>query len=211
MHDCGICFRINDCSCRSRVEAILQWCDQNQQYQDYALLFLLAYIFLLRLPSEALPATAGKDQGQASLYMEGQALTLVLKRRKNKPQGSKLVRTCWCNESPVTCPVHAFGPMLERCVPGQKLFEGITPAGALGVLRSILFHLGVQGHDMYRTHDLRRGHALDLQQSGAPLYAILSAGEWKSPAFLEYLNIEELEREAVVQAHVDESDEDESV
>ena len=43
---------------------------------------------------------------------------------------------------------------------------------------------------------------------GAPLHAILSAGEWRSPAFLSYLDVERLEKEAIVQAHVDESDSD---
>ena len=58
----------------------------------------------------------------------------------------------------------------------------------------------------FRTQDLRRGHALDLQLSGAPLWAILSAGEWKSPAFLQYLDMHRLETELVVQAHLDESE-----
>ena len=58
----------------------------------------------------------------------------------------------------------------------------------------------------YRTHDMRRGHALDLQLAGKPLYEILQAGEWRSPAFLAYLDKYTLEAAAVVEAHVDESD-----
>ena len=42
--------------------------------------------------------------------------------------------------------------------------------------------------------------------TGAPLWQILAAGEWRSPAFLEYLDKHKLEVDAVVQAHVDESD-----
>ena len=38
---------------------------------------------------------------------------------------------------------------------------------------------------------------------------ILNAGGWRSPAFMRYLNLEELETDAVVQAHLDESSEDE--
>ena len=38
----------------------------------------------------------------------------------------------------------------------------------------------------------------------------LLAGEWRSPAFLKYLDLYALERDAVVQAHLEESeDEDE--
>ena len=37
------------------------------------------------------------------------------------------------------------------------------------------------------------------------MYQILSAGEWSSPAYLSYLNLQELEAGAVLLAHVDES------
>ena len=60
----------------------------------------------------------------------------------------------------------------------------------------------------FRTHDLRRGHAQDLADSGAPLVDILNAGQWRSPAFLEYLDINSLERDAVLQAHGDEASSD---
>ena len=45
--------------------------------------------------------------------------------------------------------------------------------------------------------------------SGAPLWEILEAGEWSSPAFLKYLDLHRLDAELVVQAHVGESDSDE--
>ena len=105
-------------------------------------------------------------------------------------------------------------------------FKGISSASAIGVLRRCLVSLGVDNALEYRTHDLRRGHALDLQLSGAPLWEFLSAGEWKSPAFLQYLDLHSyvsgagracgrhahvicvcrLDSQVVMQAHVDESD-----
>ena len=39
-------------------------------------------------------------------------------------------------------------------------------------------------------------------------FKILEAGEWRSPAFLNYLDINKLEADVVVQAHLDESDGD---
>ena len=57
---------------------------------------------------------------------------------------------------------------------------------------------------LYRTHDLRRGHARDLQASGCSLYELLSAGEWRGPAFMEYLDRQELENAAVDEVHFDE-------
>ena len=47
-----------------------------------------------------------------------------------------------------------------------------------------------------------------LPSAGAPLYQISAAGEWRSPAFLQYLDIHLLERDAVIQAHCDESEEE---
>ena len=46
--------------------------------------------------------------------------------------------------------------------------------------------------------------------AGAPLWEFLAAGEWRSPAFMEYLDKFQLETDVVVQAHVGES-EDEGV
>ena len=63
--------------------------------------------------------------------------------------------------------------------------------------------LRIEGAEMYRLHDFRRGHARDLQASGANLATILAAGEWRSPAFLQYLDKEELENQAVQQVHLD--------
>ena len=45
--------------------------------------------------------------------------------------------------------------------------------------------------------------------TGANLHEILSAGQWSSPAFLKYLDIDKLETDAVVEAHLEESDADE--
>ena len=101
-----------------------------------------------------------------------------------------------------------LGTAVRECKQGEELFPNITPNEALGTLRHLLGQTGVENHREYRTHDLRRGHALDLQLSHAPLYKILEAGEWKSPAFMSYLDVHKLERDAVIQAHLDESDED---
>jgi hypothetical protein len=44
--------------------------------------------------------------------------------------------------------------------------------------------------------------------AGAPLWQILAAGEWRSPAFMEYLDKYQLETDIVVQAHIGESDDE---
>jgi hypothetical protein len=81
--------------------------------------------------------------------------------------------------------MHVLAPVLKEIPEGASLFDGITAGAALGVLRHILTSLNVAEAEAYRTHDLRRGHARDLQMYGASLYEILEAGEWRSPAFLK--------------------------
>ena len=154
---------------RKLVEQIVAHCSARVELRPFGMLFLLAYCFLLRLPSEALPAVActvdGRRESQATLCIEGSVLVLYLRRRKNKPQGSRLVRSCWCSSSTVTCPLHVIGKfMAER--PGLPLFPGITSQSALVTLRECLASLATPSASDYRTHDLRRGHALDLQCSG---------------------------------------------
>ena len=50
---------------------------------------------------------------------------------------------------------------------------------------------------------------VSLYWTGAPLWEILEAGEWSSPAFLKYLDLHRLDTELVVQAHANDSDSDE--
>ena len=116
---------------RVMVERLVKWCSgRGQLYNRYGTLYLLTYAFLLRLPSEALPAVAGKSQGQASLYIEGETLVLELLRRKNKPSGSKLVRTCWCRESKVSPAVLQSGGCASHAMVTGHLSGARHRAGA---------------------------------------------------------------------------------
>ena len=81
-----------------------------------------------------------------------------------------------------------------------------SAAIALQVLRRALEVFHVPNAKDYRTHGLRRDHALDLQLSGAPLWKTLNAWECRSSAFLSYLDMNKLEADVAVQAHLDESD-----
>ena len=108
------------CCRRQRVEQIVTAIGEVGGLEQYAYLFLLAYAFLLRLPSEALPVKVGPCEGRATLTLVGDKLVLKLARRyqplhayarsamlsarrvrKNRPQGSVLERGCWCKESKV--------------------------------------------------------------------------------------------------------------
>ena len=183
----------------------------NQSMAVYIHLFIFAYAFLLRLPSEAIPVRrAGVGFALANdcpglLEISSSEIVLHLYRRKNKPGGSVLRRGCWCSSHPGICPLHVLGPFTQAHRPGQQLFPGITPSSAVNVLRAMLNSLQVKDAHLYRTHDLRRGHARDLQQSGSNLAEILRAGEWRSAAFLSYLDSNQLEDDAVQEVHDDDN------
>ena len=66
--------------------------------------------------------------------------------------------------------MHVIGAWIADQPAGFSLFEDISAAAALFTLREILGCLGVPDATQYRCHDLRRGHARDLQSSGRPCY-----------------------------------------
>ena len=185
---------------------------RSEGYQSEAMLYLATYTFLLRVPSEALPMVCGGRgviHGQHSVLFLGiNCIYLKLATRKNRPAGSLLKRSCWCAKCAATCPVHVLGKYLDEFAIGNRLFAGFSPGLVLSRLRRRLGQLGVADASSYRAHDFRRGHAQDLRESGASLKEILTAGEWRSPAFLAYLDLESLEHDFVLQAHLDESDDE---
>jgi len=93
----------------------------------------------------------------------------------------------------------------------KAFFPGMNRTSVLRTLRFLLDKVGVEKSSCYGTHDLRRGHALDLQLAGVSLFAILEVGGWRSPAFLKYLDLHQLDRDLVVQSHVAEISGDEEV
>ena len=116
---------------RHLVEELMKLGERRAEFKTYSLLFLFAYAFLLRLPSEALPLAVDGSDSQSVMSLEGDNLVLKLKRRlmcididgvwfspslcahrKNRPEGCKLVRGCWCSESKVT----HFALVITRCI-----------------------------------------------------------------------------------------------
>lgn len=196
------------------VTDIIAGCSSDLCFDDtFGILFLVSYVFMLRVPSEALPMVRGGDgyldhgQQMSTIFMEGDELCLKLKSRKNKPWGSLLRRGCWCNTTPSPlCPVHVvWRKFFANLEIGAAPFAAITAAHARSRLKLYLQALGVVDAVKYRCHDLRRGHADDLFASGAPIAKVLLYGEWARPAYMKYVDDAALEARAVLQAHVDES------
>lgn len=128
--------------------------DRGLETWPFAMLWLMAYTYLLRVPSEALPAVRGGGEFdpppglQTLVYLEEHegrdTLCVKLASRKNKIGGSLLRRACSCRGCPKTCPVHVlwhrFFALLET---GTQPWHGVTPAAALAHLRLSLQSLQV--------------------------------------------------------------------
>ena len=178
--------------CRTTVCDMLALLLQLPTMGKHVALYALSYIFLLRLPSEALPITIinrplAEEEMQvlvaahhAVLSFDGDSLTLRLARRKNKPWGGTLRRKCWCELCPVSCPTHVLGPFVRSWPEGTRPFSHITAANALRTLRQLLALLAIADASKYRCHDLRRGHVRDLQMRGKRAEEIKRTGQWKS-------------------------------
>jgi len=100
---------------RSTVRNLVLAVDRQLETLPFAMLWLAAYCFLLRVPSEALSMCRGGDDSAATQGMQsvlslekGGIVTLKLRSRKNKPGGSTLRRSCSCSACDRTCPLHTL-------------------------------------------------------------------------------------------------------
>jgi len=160
-----------------------------------AMLYCMAYAFLLRVPSEGLPVSIGALEGdrsaegrpRAALFRQGDAIVLELSRRKNRPFGSTLKRECWCSRCEDTCPVHQLSKWIADKSLRSLPFESFTSSGVNVVLRHWLRSLGVENANEYSSKCFRRGHAQDLLEGRSHTAKILSAGEWRSHASKSYV------------------------
>jgi hypothetical protein len=153
-----------------------------------AMLWLMSYTFLLRLPSEARELRSGGVSGRALhacvqcqalmackgspddpalakmqtlVWKEGNEVCIRILRRKNKPQGSGVIRReCTCKGCVDTCAVHTLWTrFFEKLATGHQPWALISPNEARARLRAVLDRLGVPDVNLYGTHDFRRGHA----------------------------------------------------
>ncbi len=174
-------------------------------WHSASMVFLFSYAFMLRLPSEALPVCVGSKLSleglSAAICKEGDAIVLRLLTRKNRQEGATLKRYCWCQHCKETCPVHVLAPFLMTGGPGSVPFIDFSAKAATDDLREVLDILEIRGAQNYRPHDLRRGHARDLQSSGVSLAEFTAAGQW-APAWTRYADMDVLEDEAVAEAKV---------
>ena len=117
--------------------------------ETFAKLYLAAYTFMLRVPSEALPMQRGGPgiDGQSVVYLENEnTIVLRLASRKNRPAGDVQKRKCSCRLGGTRsmCPVHAlWHDFFEKLEPGEQPWQHLTPKTVVTHIRSLLTRMKV--------------------------------------------------------------------
>ena len=184
---------------------------------EFSLFAFVSWEFLLRCQSEAIPLCSGTAQDatflhpdrHSGVWLDGNGtLCLRLQRRKNRPQGSLLMRPCVCaTKAQMFCVVCRLKARLRLRTAPARLWE-FTPDGALRQLRRLLQLLEVPRSQSYTLKAFRAGKATALATAGKSLGTILSAGEWRSAAFLSYVNEDAVDRAQILDATLAASDDD---
>ena len=177
---------------------------------ELALQVLVAWNFLMRVQSECSPLQVG-CAGEAyqlpagrhsALWVDSATVACVrLRQRKNRPQGSLLKRACSCHlGSRQLCLPHRLQDFLLGKKVGSKVWT-MTSREFLLAIRQVLTCLRAATPDLYTLKMFRAGHATELAKSGKSVGDILRAGEWRSAAFLAYVD-EDLVDAAQILEHV---------
>ena len=95
--------------------------------------------------------------------------------------------------------------MLAIKATGEPLFD-YTAHSFLLCLRNLLAQLCVPHASLFALKAFRAGKATAMVAAGAPLGAVLAAGEWKSKAILNYVNEDVFDASQFVLQDIDNSD-----
>jgi hypothetical protein len=99
------------------------------------------------------------------------------------------------------CAVHAFRQYLrdvKRDGGSGRVFPRLNPTSFARVLRLHLSRAGFAHAAAATSHGFRRGTTQELLRRGGRLHEILASGDWKSSAFLAYLDRQEVDFMAFV-------------
>ena len=125
------------------------------------------------------------------------AITIRWRRRKHRPNGSLLSRGCTCrvlgcvgSGPSQVCMAHRVQQYLQRYQfkVGEPLFPRFKPQATLAVVIKSLANMKVVGASGMTWKAVRAGHATAMAAEGCTLAAILEATEWRSTAFLNYVD-----------------------
>ena len=164
---------------------------------ERACIYALASQLMPRVGDELLPLCSDmlSHGGHSSIRYNASTIWFHLKSRKNMPDGATIVRRCICTKSEsVLCPLHAVLKFYKRGRHDRKgrLFSVAYPR-FLRELKLDLEAMRIPNARKFTTKCFRRGSAMEILKSGGSLATVLKAGQWRSHAFMQYLNESEID------------------
>ena len=173
---------------------------------EMATLYSVARLFLLRVPSEALPLERNGEHSR--IEIEGGNVHITLYKRKNTRKPSVLHRSCVCaNEGRSLCAVCSLKSWLARPSVRDRLFN-VSTHSFLKYLRRDIASAGVRNAENFGSHAFRRGMARDIVAAGGTLATLLLAGQWSSGAYRAYLQGQAIDEQAIAKLVIDQSDDE---
>ena len=133
---------------QARVQQLVQMGAGSDGRRVWSYLYLLAYVFLLRLPSEALPMAAhALPSGSVAvpvLTVGDAEVSVWFSRRKNRLHPSTMKRKCWCRSCKATCPVHVVGGFFAGLEKGAQPFAAFSAGDSLRESRAMCLRCAPQ-------------------------------------------------------------------
>ena len=122
--------------------------------------------------------------------------SIEYRRRKNANNGATLERVCTCSTCTSTCGVCAIWTLVARhhrrgSSSSDRILPDLSHHAALEGLKKHANAIDLKTRVGW--HAFRRGRASDMLRSGDSLAQILTAGGWRSCAFLKYITDKELD------------------
>ena len=207
--------QLKEVSGQLKVKFLLNWdmilkvvslLDLSPLTEPISVLLLLGWAFLGRMQSEVFPLERGQanesivlppGRHSALFVTKDNGIAIRWRRRKHRPNGSLLSRGCLCralgcagNLPSQVCMSHRVQRHIQRhhIQVGEPLFPHFKPQATLAVVIKALVNMKVVGGSCMTWKALRAGHATAMAAPGCTLAAILEAGEWRSTAFLNYVD-----------------------
>ena len=194
---------------------------------EISLFAAICWVFLLRAFSECLPLkrclhdenlrdTDTLTHGRVAVIgLRDGEVRIQLARRKNLRLGSVISRACSCVTKGsaeaegelqwrTLCPVHILWPAVEaKCAPGECVFPSLTLCHINPLLKDLAKRFGWPNPLSFGSHAFRRGGARALVRADATYAEIMHAGQWRSNAATQYLDLGEIESRAAALVAID--------
>jgi len=174
--------------------------------------FTFGWQFLFRMQSECVPLEKGsatsivdlpEGRHSAVWLAPNRHLHIRLKTRKNRAQGSLLIRPCTCHlENPEVCAVCSTETFLQDKQEGERLFS-FSAGELLGEFRRLLVLLQILGAHQFGLKAFRAGRATSMALAGVSLPEVMSAGEWASASCLAYASHDSFDHGIMLQQAIE--------